>query len=29
MVRPDGYVGWTGSDAASLAGPLSRWAGRP
>ncbi|MBE1583350.1 FAD-dependent monooxygenase [Nonomuraea angiospora] len=29
LVRPDGYVGWTGSDAAPLADTLSRWAGPP
>ncbi|MFI7229704.1 FAD-dependent monooxygenase [Nonomuraea angiospora] len=29
LVRPDGYVGWTGSDGASLADALSRWAGPP
>ncbi|MEV1005256.1 FAD-dependent monooxygenase [Nonomuraea sp. NPDC050202] len=29
LVRPDGYVAWTGSDAASLTDALSRWAGTP
>ncbi|MDP9869308.1 MULTISPECIES: FAD-dependent monooxygenase [Streptosporangium] len=29
LVRPDGYIGWTGSEAASLTDALSRWAGSP
>jgi 2-polyprenyl-6-methoxyphenol hydroxylase-like FAD-dependent oxidoreductase len=29
LVRPDGYVGWTGSDAASLTDALVRWSGSP